>query len=75
MRTTLRLDDDLLAEVKQAAARTGTTLAEFIEDAIRESLSRRRASGWDSVEPAAVSRLPLGLRLDTPRQRDYFRVK
>jgi hypothetical protein len=46
MRTTIRLDDQLLAEAKQLAARTGRTLTAVIEDALRLSLrqtsSRRR---------------------------------
>lgn len=40
MRTTVRLDDRLLAEAKHLAARTGRTLTAVIEDALRESLAR-----------------------------------
>jgi hypothetical protein len=42
MRTTIRLDDDLLAEVKLLAARSGKTLTSVIEDALRETLSRQK---------------------------------
>jgi hypothetical protein len=42
MRTTIKLDDDLLLEAKEIAARTGRTLADVVEDAVRESLARRR---------------------------------
>jgi hypothetical protein len=41
MRTTIRLDDDLLAEAKQLAARTRRSLNAVIEDALREMLARR----------------------------------
>jgi Arc/MetJ family transcription regulator len=41
MRTTVRLDPDLLAEAKKTAAVRGKTLTAVIEDALRESLSRR----------------------------------
>ena len=41
MRTTINLDDDLLAEAKQVAARTGRSLTAVVEDALRESLHRR----------------------------------
>jgi hypothetical protein len=41
MRTTIRLDDALLAEVKARAAQSGRTMTEVIEDALRASLSRR----------------------------------
>lgn len=44
MRTTIRLDDDLLAEVKQLAARTGRTMTELIQDALRELVSRSKSA-------------------------------
>jgi hypothetical protein len=50
MRTTITIDDALLAEVKQVAARTGRTLTAVVEDALRESLSRRRRHGREPVE-------------------------
>lgn len=40
MRTTIRLDDDLLTEAKLYAARSGKTLTSVIEDALREALAR-----------------------------------
>jgi hypothetical protein len=40
MRTTIRLDDHLLAEAKQRAARRGVTLTAVIEEALRETFSR-----------------------------------
>jgi len=43
MRTTLRLEDHLLAEVKKLAAETGSTMTAVIEDALREKLARRAA--------------------------------
>jgi hypothetical protein len=43
MRTTIRLDDELLAEAKELAARTRRSLNSVIEDALRESLARRRS--------------------------------
>jgi len=39
-RTTIRLDEHLLAAAKVLAARTNRTLTSVIEDALRESLSR-----------------------------------
>jgi hypothetical protein len=50
MRTTVKIDDQLLAEVKAQAARSGRTLNEVVEDALRESLARRDRS----VREAAV---------------------
>jgi len=38
MRTTIRMDDDLLEAVKSAALGAGQTLTSFIEDAIRRQL-------------------------------------
>ena len=42
MRTTIRLPDDLLRRAKQLAAETDRTLTRVIEDALRETLGRRR---------------------------------
>jgi hypothetical protein len=42
MRTTIRLDDDLLREAKQVAAESDQTLSALIESALRERLVRRR---------------------------------
>ena len=41
MRTTIRLDEHLLVEVKKLAAHTGTTMTAVIEDALRQRLPRR----------------------------------
>ena len=43
MRTTIRLDDQLLKEAKGAAVASGRTLAELVEGALREMLARRQA--------------------------------
>lgn len=40
MRTTIRLDEHLLTEAKQLAARRGTTFTALVEDALREQLAR-----------------------------------
>jgi hypothetical protein len=45
MRTTIRIDDQLLKEARQFAARSGKSLTSVIEDALRESLARQRGSG------------------------------
>lgn len=42
MRTTVRLDEQLLRQAKEYAARTGRTLTAVIEDALRELLARSR---------------------------------
>ena len=44
MRTTVRIDDRLLVEAKTRAARTGRTLNEVVEDALREAFARRDAA-------------------------------
>jgi hypothetical protein len=45
MRTTIRLDDQLLKEAKQLAFSTGKSLTAVIEDALRESFARQHAAG------------------------------
>ena len=41
MRTTIRLNDDLLAQAKEAALQSGCTLTAVVEDALRQSLSHK----------------------------------
>lgn len=43
MRTTIALDDAVLQEAKKAAAASGRTLGEVVEDALRMSLARPKA--------------------------------
>lgn len=43
MRTTMRLDDELFAELKKIAVAEARPLAVVIEEALRESLARREA--------------------------------
>lgn len=42
MRTTIRLDGELLRRTKALAAQTGRTLTAVIEDALREALARQQ---------------------------------
>ena len=42
MRTTVRLDDGLLAQVKKYAAQRRKTLTAVIEDALRQTLARQK---------------------------------
>jgi hypothetical protein len=52
MRTTINVDEQLLMQAKARAARLGVTLAQLIEDALRESLIRR-----ENVEQSGRVRL------------------
>jgi Arc/MetJ family transcription regulator len=40
MRTTIKIDDLLLADAKAQAVKSGRTLNQVVEDALRESLGR-----------------------------------
>jgi hypothetical protein len=42
MRTSVRLDEELLKEVKRFAAEEGTTLTAVVDQALREMLVRRK---------------------------------
>lgn len=52
-RTTIRLDDHLLAEVKRLAVKSNRTLTSVIEDALREVVARQ-----DERSPAHRLDLP-----------------
>ncbi|TMD57458.1 MAG: CopG family transcriptional regulator [Chloroflexi bacterium] len=66
MRTTIRLNDKLLRELKQHAAKHGRTLTGVIEDALRQFLAR--APGSTVVPPyrplTFKGRLRAGVNLD-----------
>ncbi len=51
MRTTIRIDDALLAQAKETAARTGRTLTATIEDALRASFASAARSGRSEPQP------------------------
>jgi hypothetical protein len=53
MRTTINLDEQLLADAKLLAQQTGKTLTAVIEDALRERLARR-----DTTAVPEPTRLP-----------------
>jgi hypothetical protein len=53
VRTTIRIDDALYRSAKAAAARSGRTVSELIEDAIRVALSPQQAL------PGTVRDLPV----------------
>jgi hypothetical protein len=42
MRTTIDFSDDVFRQAKSAAAESGTTLTKLVEDAVKESLARRK---------------------------------
>lgn len=68
MRTTIKVDDQLLSDAKAHAARLGTTLNAVVEDALREAFARRRGRGGGrravELPTFAGSRLRPGIDLD-----------
>ena len=47
----MRIDDDLYAAVKARATRSGRTVAEVIEDALRTAMTDRAAEAGDTLPP------------------------
>ena len=66
MRTTIRIDDALLVEAKTRAARSGRTLNEVVEEALRQSFAAREpaGSGRLALPVFAQGRLRPGVDLD-----------
>jgi hypothetical protein len=50
VRTTVRLDEDLLAAAKQRAAANHTTLTSLIEDSLRQTLALRPGQPGERLE-------------------------
>ena len=51
MKTTLNIDETVMAELKREAARQGRTMSELVETALRNLFQRQKA-------PAELQRLP-----------------
>ncbi len=67
MRTTIRIDDRLLAEAKTRASESGRTLTAVVDDALREAFARRAAPDRPLRAELPVfraSRLAPGVDLD-----------
>jgi hypothetical protein len=65
MRTTVRLDDRILAEAKKVAADTGRTLTAVIEDALRVALAHRTPPrGRSKFRPTTFRGTGLQARVD-----------
>ena len=54
MRTTIRIDDALYRKLKAEAARSGRTIGDLIEDAVRTALAQARRGDRQGVEPLRV---------------------
>jgi Arc/MetJ family transcription regulator len=54
VRTTIRLDDDVLREAKKRAAQRGISFTRLVEEALRETLARDRESEQD-MEPVSLT--------------------
>jgi len=67
MRTTIRIDDGLLAEAKARAARSGRTLAAVVEDALRAAFAHgdlRGSTGPPELPVSRGGRMQPGVDLD-----------
>ncbi len=67
MRTTVTIDDALLAEAKRVAAETGRSLSAVVDDALKESLNRREQDAHSFttvVLPTFDGKLLPGIDLD-----------
>lgn len=68
MRTTIRLDERLLRQAKELAARNGRTLTSVIEDAVRQFLARAEGPGRTKLPPFRATtfkgRVRAGVDLD-----------
>jgi len=54
MQTTLRINDDIYREAKAMAARSGLSLARFIEEALKERIGRSQNGNEVSVDDVSV---------------------
>ena len=60
MRTTLTLDEDVAAKLKDEARRSGKPFKQVVNEALRQSLAARRSS--KRIPPFRVRPFKMGLR-------------
>lgn len=84
MKASFELDDQLLREAERAAARSGRSLSELIEEAVRELLIRQKAAAEEKPvngQETKPFKLPTfkmggplpGVNLDSNKElRDYL---
>ncbi len=69
MKTTLNIDDSVMAELKREAARQGRTMSELVETALRLLLRAQR-------KPAKIPPLPTfnsgGMRVDIADREAFY---
>jgi hypothetical protein len=66
MKTTLQIDDRVMARLRAEAARTGKTMSELVETALRRLLQAR----GDSVEPPPLPSFTSGGAMVDVADRD-----
>jgi hypothetical protein len=73
MRTTVDLPDPLFRQVKSVAALRGSTLKEFIQDALQQAVTRGSRVGRHKVRlPLIRSKLPGTLHLTNADIEDHL---
>ena len=74
MKTTLNLDDDLLAAVRELAASRGSTLTSVVEDALRRLLHTPNASRepYRLELPVTPGRWPPAIDVDSNAAIDEY---
>jgi plasmid stability protein len=60
VRTTLTLDDDVIAKIRAEMRRSGRSFKDTVNDLLRAAFTARR--GQKAVEPFVVKARPLGMR-------------
>jgi hypothetical protein len=85
VRTTIRIEDDLFRRLKERAAKTGRTIGEIVEDALRQSFQRSKTAhaevpplpvfGGSGVMPGVDLESNLSLRelMDEDQRLDALR--
>ena len=71
MRTTIRLDDQLLAEAKKYAAESGRTLTDVLADALRETLARHSGLADFAFAMQGLGSGAISLQ-GTPQQKERY---
>lgn len=75
MKTTLNIDETVMRQLREEAARRGTTMSSLVEAGLRRILAH---SGSDSGGPDTLPPLPTwrsgGLRVDIANREELYRL-
>ncbi len=75
MKTTFNIDDALMQQLREEAARRGVTMTEIVESGIRHMISAGKETKEDREKPFKLPSWPMGTaRVDIANRDELYRL-